>query len=313
MSVSIAQNSWLGTKAELTSLCAKAEEYGIKIICDIVVNHLANDGKGTTGLSTEVATYEPTIYNNYNQYIHEYVSCSDSSIREVVRGNIGMPDLNTANSYVQERVISLLKECIDCGVDGFRFDAAKHIETSSDGQYASNFWSNVIGTAKSYARSTKGIELYTYGEILNTPGEGRSYSAYTSLMSVTDNLAGNNVRNSVNNGSASGAASSYYNTGQSANKLVLWAESHDTYEDNSSKYVSMTNINKAWAMVGSRADATALYFVRPFCAMMCSCGSSVFKSSFLAAVNLFHNQFILTNVYLIHSVSLSFNYRFFTF
>ena len=37
-------NTWLGTKDELTSLCTEAEKYNIKVVVDIVANHLANNG-----------------------------------------------------------------------------------------------------------------------------------------------------------------------------------------------------------------------------------------------------------------------------
>ena len=40
-------NTWLGTKAELAELCEEAEtQYGIKVIVDIVANHLANIQSG---------------------------------------------------------------------------------------------------------------------------------------------------------------------------------------------------------------------------------------------------------------------------
>ena len=44
LAVSDGNNSWLGTKSELTSMCSEAESYGIKVIVDIVSNHLANNG-----------------------------------------------------------------------------------------------------------------------------------------------------------------------------------------------------------------------------------------------------------------------------
>ena len=44
----------------------------------------------------------------------------------------GLPDLNTGSTKVQNYVIGFLKECIDAGADGFRFDAAKHIEVPTD-------------------------------------------------------------------------------------------------------------------------------------------------------------------------------------
>ena len=278
---------------------------------------MANENSATS-LDVEIASYEPQIYNNYGQYIHSYVGCNDNSIEGVVRGNIGMPDLNTGNDYIQGKVISLLKECIDCGVDGFRFDAAKHIETPSDGNYSSNFWSNVIGTAKSYAKSTKNIDLYNYGEILNTVGNGRSFSSYTGILNVTDNKTGDAVTAQIKYGNASLASSSYYYSEQNPNKLVLWAESHDTYMGESGSAgikntsgVSTDIINKSWAIVGSRAKATALYFARPG-ASMGDVGSMNWKDSSVANVNKFHNKFVGAEEYLSYNNSVIINERYFT-
>lgn len=70
---SIGDNSSLGTKDELVALCAKAEEYGICILADIVVNHLAttdDEGKeadGTPAVCPAVYDYEPRIYLNRNE------------------------------------------------------------------------------------------------------------------------------------------------------------------------------------------------------------------------------------------------------
>ena len=126
----------------------------------------------------------------------KFITNNDSSISAVVEGNIGMPDLNTKSEFVQNMIIDLLKECIDCGIDGFRFDAAKHIETPDDGSYASDFWPNVLNAANNYA-SSKGVTLYHYGEILNTPGSGRNWNSYTKYMSITDNVTGNNIRKAI--------------------------------------------------------------------------------------------------------------------
>ena len=35
-------HTWFGTKAEFQSMCAKAEQYGIKVIVDVVANHMGN-------------------------------------------------------------------------------------------------------------------------------------------------------------------------------------------------------------------------------------------------------------------------------
>ena len=86
-------------------------------------------------------------------------------------------------------------------------------------------------------------------------------------MSVTDNSTGDNIRNSLKYGQVGGASNSGYcgyAHGQ-GNKVVLWAESHDTYMGGGSSYdCNDSTINKAWAIVASRKDSTGLYFARPF-------------------------------------------------
>lgn len=295
---SIATNSWLGSSAELKLLCNEADKYGIKIIVDIVANHLANDDTNS-GLCKDVADYEKSIYEDYKTYFHEYIAFNENTVQGVVQGNVGKPDLNTSNAFVQSRVIALLKKCIDCGVDGFRFDCAKNIETENDGYYASDFWGNVIGTATSYAKSSKKIDLYCYGEILDTPGQDREYSDYVKYMSVTDNVTSDKVTAYIADGKALEAAETGYNCGLEGKKIVLWAESYSTYmgESGAGGYVntseiSVTNINKAWALNASRKDATAVYFARPSSAKMGELSTSNWSDAAVVAINKFHNAYV---------------------
>lgn len=304
--------SALGNKADFKAMCDEAHKYGIRIIVDVVANHLGNR-TDWTNLCDRAYQYEPEIANNW--LFHNEGNQHDGNAYNVVKGQIGMPDLRTEDSRVQNRVISFLKECIDNGADGFRWDAAKHIETPDDGANGSQFWPNVLNAAKSYYAS-KGTydELYNYGEILNTPGSGRSYGSYTKYMSITDNTTGNNIRSAVAGGNASGAATPHYNTGQSASKIVLWAESHDTYSNESreSTGVSDANINKAWAMVGSRNGATALYYARSRGYRGGKLGnieSTQWKSKEVTAVNQFHNYFSGESEYLASSGSIAYNER----
>lgn len=292
----IATSSWIGTKSELTSLCTEADKYGIKIICDIVANHLANNGDKTV-LNSGVRNYEENFYDHQDWYFHSYNDCHDGDIVNVVQGNLGMPDLNTAHPDVQNRVINLLEECIDCGVDGFRFDAAKHIETPDDGYYASNFWPNVLNTTTSYAQS-KGVTPYYYGEILSTCGNNRGFGSYANYMSVTDNTTGNNIMWNVYGNNAAGAATPYYNTGLDASKVVLWAESHDTYADDSTSDVSQVTINKAYCLDAARTNAASLYLIRTDGAKMGEIGSIAYKSAAVSAANHFHNYFIGSQEYM---------------
>lgn len=303
ISFHIAEQSWLGTKDDLKSLCDEADKYGIKIICDIVSNHIANaDEARPDTVSNQVKKYEPDFYKKRRTYTRTYKgNASDSSVQAVVQGHVSnCPDLVTNDTAVQTYIINLLKECIDCGVDGFRFDAAKHIETEDDGEYASDYWKNITTSASSYYTQKTGDDLYIYGEILNNCGADRSYSSYTKYINVTDNRTGDAVLYNVTKGKASTATNAKYKSGVAASNAVLWAESHDTYEGNSGSSgfsntadVSDENVVKAWAIVASRKDSTALFFARPGTALMGGVSTdSTYKSTAVSEINKFHNLFV---------------------
>lgn len=303
ISFHIAKESWLGTKDDLKSLCDEADKYGIKIICDIVSNHIANaDETRPDTVSNQVKKYEPDFYKKRRTYTRTYKgNASDSSVQAVVQGHVSnCPDLVTNDTAVQTYIINLLKECIDCGVDGFRFDAAKHIETEDDGEYASDYWKNITTSASSYYTQKTGDDLYIYGEILNNCGADRSYSSYTKYINVTDNRTGDAVLYNVTKGKASTATNAKYKSGVAASNAVLWAESHDTYEGSSGSSgfsntadVSDENVVKAWAIVASRKDSTALFFARPGTALMGNISTdSTYKSTAVSEINKFHNLFV---------------------
>lgn len=303
ISFHIAEQSWLGTKDDLKSLCDEADKYGIKIICDIVSNHIANaDETRPDSVSNQVKKYEPEFYKKRRTYTRTYKGdANDSSVQAVVQGHVSKcPDLVTNDTAVQTYIINLLKECIDCGVDGFRFDAAKHIETEDDGEYASDYWKNITTSASSYYTQKTGDDLYIYGEILNNCGADRSYSSYTKYINVTDNRTGDAVLYNVSKGKASTATNAKYKSGVAASNAVLWAESHDTYEGNSgsSGYANTSSVSdedvvKAWAIVASRKDSAALFFARPGTALMGGVSTdTTYKSTVVSEINKFHNLFV---------------------
>ena len=63
-----------------------------------------------------------------------------------------MPDLNSENWLVQQKVSNYVQQLKNDGVDGIRWDAAKHISLPSED---CGFWSTVIDKS-----------MYNYGEIL---------------------------------------------------------------------------------------------------------------------------------------------------
>ena len=306
-------NSALGNKAEFAAMCEEAHKYGIHVIVDVVANHLGNNSgyDKAPAIPSDIKDDSSCWHDLWNQEINY------GSRYSITHGSMGgLPDLNTENPKIQNLVKTYLKECIDCGADGFRFDAAKHIGVPNDTDNAGgDFWPNVIGDATSYYK-TKGTfssGLYCYGEILDGTG-GPSISQYTQYMSVTDNRTGNGIRGDVAGHNANGAATSNYSLGAGASKTVLWAESHDTYSNDSkeSTGVSDSDINKTWALVASRNSATALYFARTAGWRNGNIGDILSTQCFnpeVAEVNKFHNYFNGQSEYLSSSGSIAYNER----
>ncbi|MBR2175448.1 MAG: starch-binding protein, partial [Clostridia bacterium] len=308
----------LGTAAEFKAMCDEAHKYGVRVIVDAVLNHMANQSKN------DLSPTIPAEYRNNSSFWHDIKTNSWYKTRYDITQYCmdGVPDLNTGNQQVQEAAIKFLKECIDCGADGFRFDGAKHIETPADST-GSQFWPNVLNTTTSYAQSTKGITPYYYGEVLDKTtgdddaGNGQNIvNSYTSYMSITLSSVSNSIRNAVNGSNAEGAKRSDFNLDDGSSikgsRAVLWNESHDTYQAGTSNYVSDYNINKTWALVGTRAEACGMYLARPSnwnTAMMGQGDTTAWANTEVKAVNLFNNSFVGQTEYLSSSGSVAYNER----
>ena len=252
-------NTWLGTRQELIDLCSEAEALGIYVIVDIVANHLANkeDGGGYAHLSGAV---DDDMKNpDYYHTDTDGIDYSSGDRYNITHRHMGMPDLNTGHGDIQQKVLDLLKDCVNCGVDGFRFDAAKHIELPSDPEGArSDFWSYVTDGIRAYKP-----DVFLYGEVLGDAGYNTPITSYTTYLAITDSQTGNNARNYVTTDNASGLANSTYIEDSDPENCVLWAESHDTYMHGDSNQVSDADIVNTWAIVGAREGSTSLFLARP--------------------------------------------------
>ncbi len=279
-------DSALGTKKSFEKMCQTADKYGIKVIVDVVANHMGNGDTGSGLASTIMSDLkdDASCWHDITKNTSNY----GSRLEVTQYCMAGLPDLNTSNKKVQNYVLDYLKECVDAGADGFRFDAVKHIETPEDGNIASDFWPTVIDGIKAYAP-----DVYLYGELLDSPGGNLKVDAYTKYMSVTDNTWSNNVLSSVIGGNA-GAFSANYHKSSDASELVLWAESHDTFADGTTQKTDEAKINKAWALIAARADAMSLYLARPanMSQLLGAASDTGWSYPEVAAVNHFHNRFV---------------------
>ena len=287
--------SWLGSKADLVALCNAAQEQGIYVIVDVVANHTANItgggytvNGGTYNVSDQVAERLQDPDGSKNLYHTSENGTNDDSRYTMTQYHLSMPDLNTGNRDVQNMVLDFLKECVDCGVDGFRFDAAKHIELPGDSGCGSDFWPYILNGVRSYAGANN---LYIYGESLSGSGSDAWVNEFITYMGLTDSQAGNTARGAVVDQNAGLLAVSDYTRGNSPKDYVIWAESHDTYEDGGSTGVSSAKIVKTWGIVGARADSTALFLARPNERMGVVSSDTSWKSPAVAAVNAFKNHY----------------------
>ena len=261
----------LGTEADLKALCAKAHEYGVKVIVDVVANHTDHPNVAAR-LKDESLYHERFGVGNWNDR------------HQVTFGMIGMWDLDTNNPTVQAIIKQYIQDLKACGVDGIRWDAIKHIGLPSEGD---SFMQNVVDQ-----------EMYNYGEILDSTGgnDNTLFPEYQTYMSITDNGYGNGFANSFAGGSINESVGNFNQRNAKTEKLVYWGESHDTYANDGgeSKEKSQNVIDRAYAVVAGNNGATALYFSRPAQKAKNDIrfgdkGSVHFKDAEVAQVNYMHN------------------------
>ncbi len=300
----------LGTKSELISMVETAHKYGVRVIADSVINHMgtcSGEDKITSSdpmahLTPKAKEFEPEIVNNKlfhtpwenMTYQYEWTGPESTCTYDLTRKCTSrLPDLKTEDSRVQSAIYDYLQELVDAGIDGFRFDAAKHIETPSDSAtYRSSFWTNTVNKVKTYAKSTYKKDILSYGEILNTCGYGRKYSYYFPFMKVTDSTIYRQVQDAVNGGSAANAIPQNMANGTKA-QTVLWDESHDTYMDGATKSFNKVRRNKTWAAIAARDGITSMYLARPasLSQQLGVASETDWTSKEVAAVNHFNNIF----------------------
>lgn len=311
-------SSALGTASQFKAMCDEAHKYGVKVVVDAVLNHMGNKSKN------DLSPCIPDEIRNNSSLWHDISKNSRYESRYDITQFCmdGIPDLNTSNKTVQNYAIKFLKECVDNGADGFRFDGAKHIETPADSGFGSEFWPTVLNATTSYAKSTRSITPFYYGEVLdgttgsNDRSNGQTVAnSYTSYMSITLSSVSNGIRNAVNGNNAQGAIRSDYSLDDSTvagNKAVLWNESHDTYQAGSSSGVGNANMDKTWALVGTRNQACGMYMARPNnwgSAMMGQGDVTNWANETVKAINQFKNAMIGQTEYLSAENGIAYNER----
>jgi len=218
------------SKKEIIDLCNEASNTGLRIIGDVVINHM---GATLNDSLTPHEKVNPILKNNPN-YWRKKIKVKDWDNRqEVITCCIDLPGLNVYHKDIEQMIINFLKELIECGITGLRFDAAKSIGLPSEGY---NFWPNITKELRKY-------NLYLYGEVIFERNV-QIVDEYCKYMNVLGNFDGSDLT-----------------------KMVSYVETHDTYLSTDSlgytKYINTEDIIKKYQELVKIYENT-LYYIRPF-------------------------------------------------
>ena len=289
-------NFVVGSEDDLKAMTVAAHAHGIRIIVDVVATHFTADWNAIDSDWQK------------SEYFHARNSCSGSGGDNIDYSNrwqvthchlLGLWDLNTANPEVANRMHDFLKTAVNDGVDGFRFDAGKHVELPNEFD-GSQYWTTILQNGSQYQ----------YGEVLQGDS-GLDYKAYANLYAkygeggggATASDYGKTIRSALwSKNLNAGNLMSLRNGGVNDDQLVTWVESHDNYanSDKESTYLTNDQIRFGWAVVGARAGGAPLFFNRPKASggnqpqfaeasQLGDAGDDMWKDTAVAAVNHFRN------------------------
>jgi alpha-amylase len=200
----------LGNENDLKELIDAAHERDLKILVDVILNHMA-----------DYPPYSQTLqYPRYSAQDFHPRNCinNDQDRYQVTHGWLGcsLPDLNTESPYVRQEAKNYLTHLLDLGADGFRIDALKHIEPE--------YFEEVLEVVPA--------DKYIYGEVLSgNPDEsyiytgiyGMDVSDYPLLETLKNAFGfGGDLRSLIDPVSFRGALS--------GTESVTFAKTHDTIE-----------------------------------------------------------------------------------
>jgi len=202
-----------GTLQDFKDLIEAANERGIAVIKDLVVNHTSTEHPWFQNALEEIQYQKDFHYFNYYNFTHirqpSHYPAGGGFYYEAVFWS-GMPDLNWDNADVRREFEEIVKFWLDLGVAGFRLDAAKHIY---ENDHAANiaFWTW-------FAEMCRAVDpnVYLVAEVWDTDSVMVPYylSGLESLMNFTFAGANGIITNSINR--------------QNGNDLAFNIERYDT-------------------------------------------------------------------------------------
>ena len=264
-------NYQLGSRDEFKAMCDEADKYGVKIIVDVLPNHTTSDrGSVSQNLINAAGGMDKLYHKNWD------VGCTNWTDRNQITNykysTDGCPDVCTENPGFQKYYVEYLNDLIACGVDGFRYDTAKHIglpddpidEVTRNNGWTNNFWPVALGQQEVNGVRLSGNTdtLFVYGEVLQDAGSRDA--DYGRLFNLTASNYGGTLRNAIGNKDFNANSLRDWQNAAGGDRLVTWVESHDTYcNDHKSGWMSDWDIRMCWAVIAAREKGTPLFYSRP--------------------------------------------------
>ena len=247
-------NYVVGSEDDFKELCDVAHKYGVRIIVDVVANHFTSD------FDVIADRWRNKSYFHEDKQISDYNNREDCTQHKLS----GLWDLNTQDATVTQSMADLLKQMVADGADGFRYDAAKHIELSDEvfGGKASNYWNTILQNGTQYQ----------YGEVLEDANVREAdyadlfWNSSTGKGGITDSSFGHEVRNGVQHRSLSASHFTQHNK-VTEDKTVNWVESHDNFANGEANIPQELNdewIKYGWAGITAQKNGMTLFFDRPY-------------------------------------------------
>ncbi|CAE7408572.1 amy, partial [Symbiodinium sp. CCMP2456] len=166
-----------GNEKDFRDMVSRCSKVGVSIIADAVVNHAAaGNGVGTAGSSyggRSTAIYSQEDFHHNPDDTSRNCGVSNYNDKQNVQycDLVGLPDLCTGCSQVQQVVAQYLSNLLQIGVAGFRIDAAKHMDA---------------GELKKMLEQTQGGLPWVFQEVIEGGGEAVTPQMYTDIGKVTE-------------------------------------------------------------------------------------------------------------------------------
>ena len=207
-----------GTRAEFADMASRCGAVGVDIYVDAVINHMTGVGSGTGINGSTFTPYNyPGLYSSW-----DFHHCGRNGNDDIVNYGdrwevqncelVNLADLDTGSTYVRTQLVNYMNDLISLGVDGFRIDASKHMDTNDINAIVSQLNGNP----------------YIFQEVIDQGGEPITAGEYFQNGDVTEFKYSVEIGNTFFNGQLSwlsqfGPAWGF----MASDKAVVFVDNHD--------------------------------------------------------------------------------------